>query len=67
MHWMYSLLRAEMLPHALLGHVELGVSGNWDRNVCWVSGGSEIMHCPTGERGAWAQKSATMSAEGPQG
>lgn len=51
MHWMYILLKAEMLPRALLGHVELRVSGNWDRNICWGSGGSEIVHCPTGEMG----------------
>lgn len=67
MRWMYSLLRAEMLPRALLGHVELRVSGNWDRNICWGSGGSEIVHCPTGEMGAWAQKSAPVSAGRPTG
>lgn len=61
MHWMYSLLKAEMLPRALVGHVELRVSGNWDRNICWGSGGSEIMHCPTGEMGARAKNSAPMS------
>lgn len=38
MHWMYSAHEAEMLPCALHGHMELWVSGNWDRNICW--GGS---------------------------
>lgn len=32
---MYSAHETETLLCALHGHVELGVSGNWDRNICW--------------------------------
>lgn len=37
-HWMYSAHEAESLPRALDGHMEVRVTGNWDRGICWGGG-----------------------------